>query len=93
MPLYRHTKLPPPPELGEKTLWQYLPRNSGRRVLFLLIAFGAVLVLKHAGGWTFGGLLGGGAARRTASGAELPVYHLEVKLPGEPPGAKSPSLP
>jgi hypothetical protein len=91
MPLYRHTKLPPPPELGEKTLWDYLPRHTGRRVLFLLIAFGAVLILKHAGGWTFGGLLDGGAAPRKTD--ELPVYHLEVKRPDAPAAAKSPGPP
>lgn len=91
MPLYRHTKLPPPPELGGRTLWQYLPRNSGRRVLFLLIAFGAVLFLKRSGGWSFGGLLDGGSdhAHPPAQGTEGPLYHLEVTRPGDAPKPKS----
>jgi len=93
MPLYRHTKLPPPPELGEKTFWQYLPRNTARRVLFLLIAFGAVLFLKRSGAWTFGGLLDGNPSRAPAAtpGAEAPVFHLEVKRPGDTP--QNPSRP
>jgi hypothetical protein len=77
MPLYRHTKLPPPPELGEKTFWDYFPRRSARRVLFLVVALLAVIVLKHSGKWTFGGLLEG---PRGGSGAEPsgPVYHIKV---------------
>jgi hypothetical protein len=77
MPLYRHTKLPPPPELGEKTFWDYFPRRSARRILFLFIALLAVIVLKHSGKWTFGGLLEG---PRAPSGPEPsgPVYHIKV---------------
>jgi hypothetical protein len=84
MPLYRHTKLPPAPELGEKTFWDYLPRQSTRRVLFLLIALGAVLFIKHAGGWSFGGLLD--PQQPAPRGAEpgAPVYHIKVTRPDEP---------
>jgi hypothetical protein len=86
MPLYRHTKAPPPPELGAKTLWQYLPRQSVRRVFFLLLALGAVLVLRATGGFSkFGTLfdaIGSGPGRRPAGdapgGATAPVYHLKV---------------
>jgi hypothetical protein len=97
MPLYRHTKLPPPPELGERRFWDYLPRNSARRVLFLLIAFGAVLFLKHSGGWTFGGLLAGAPPPPAPSAGEAPVYHLEFKRPAAgadaPPVSRTPSRP
>jgi hypothetical protein len=89
MPLYRHTKLPPAPELGEKTLWQYLPRNTGRRVIFLLLALGAVMYLKRSGSWSFGGLLDG---PRVPAGADTaPSYHIRVTSPGEAPkGASTP---
>jgi hypothetical protein len=80
MPLYRHTKLPAPPELGEKTFWDYFPRRSARRIMFLIIALGAVIVLKHSGGWTFGGLFGGARAPEGASSSG-PVYHLRVTRP------------
>ena len=84
MPLYRHTKLPPPPELGEKTVWQYLPRQTVRRVLFLLIALGAVVFLKRSSGWSLGGLLdapSGGSAPATTG---APVYHIKVTEPPAP---------
>jgi hypothetical protein len=79
MPLYRPSKLPQPPELGEKTFWDYFPRRSIRRIVFLLFALGAVIVLKHSGKWRFGGLLdapGNGGAEPTA-----PVYHIKVTRP------------
>ncbi|HTA20042.1 MAG TPA: hypothetical protein VK989_12155 [Polyangia bacterium] len=89
MPLYRHTKLPPPPELGEKTIWQYLPRHTGRRVIFLLLALGAVMFLKRSGGWSFGGLLDG--PRAPAGADTTPTYHIRVTSPGEAPqGASAP---
>jgi hypothetical protein len=84
MSLYRHTKLPPPPELGEKTFWDYFPRRSARRVLFLLIALFAVLVLKHSGRWTFGGLLDGPRRGEPAG----PVYRIKVNRPGDPQPAQ-----
>ena len=90
MPLYRHTKLPPPPELGDKTIWQYLPRHTGRRVIFLLLAFGAVLFLKRSGGWTFGGLLEDPRPATHPSGADTsPVYHIRVTSPGDAPQGPS----
>ena len=92
MPLYRHTKLPPPPELGDKTIWQYLPRHTGRRVIFLLLALGAVMFLKRSGGWTFGGLLDGGGSRagaRPAGADTAPVYHIRVTRPGDAPPSPS----
>jgi hypothetical protein len=98
MPLYRHTKLPPPPEPGEKSFWQYLPRQSGRRVFFLLLALGAVLVLRATGGFSkFGSLfdaIGAGPAQRRADGADAgaaPVYHIKVTRPeGTPPPSGRP---
>jgi hypothetical protein len=87
MPLLRHTKLPPPPELGEKTFWDYFPRRSMRRVFFLLLAFGAIVLLKRSGKWSFGGLMDTPAAD-PAGGA--PVYQIKVTRPpgpGTPPGS------
>jgi hypothetical protein len=101
MPLLRHTKLPtklqtklpPAPEIGQKTLWQSLPRQSTRRVLFLLIALGAVLFLKATGGGSFGGLLDAVApppgARRAGADDAAPSYHLKVARPADAPAAKS----
>lgn len=91
MPLIRPSKLPPPPELGEKTFWDYFPKRSSRRILFLLIALGAVIFLKSSGGGTFGGLFE--PARRTP--AELTddsaFRHIEVepRLEIKPPHAAS----
>ena len=84
MPLYRHTKLPPPPELGEKTFWDYFPRRSARRILFLVIVLLAVIVLKHSGRWTFGGLLDGPRAPSEAEPSG-PVYHIKVTPKVAPP--------
>jgi hypothetical protein len=86
MPLYRFTKLPPPPELGEKTFWQYLPRHGLRRVFFLLIGLGVVLFLRSGGG---GGPLGGlfdtiGPGKPKPSG---PVYHIKVTRPDGTPAS------
>jgi hypothetical protein len=69
-----------------------LPRGTTRRVLFLLIALGAVLFIKHAGGWSFGGLLD--APRTPQGGVDpgAPVYHIKVTRPEEP-SAKSKSVP
>ncbi|MDB4981412.1 MAG: hypothetical protein JWM82_2164 [Myxococcales bacterium] len=92
MPLYRHTKLPPPPELGDKTLWQYLPRQSVRRVFFLLLALGAVLVIRATGGFSkFGTLFDaiGSSPAEPRPGA-APVYHLKVTRPEGTPAAAPP---
>jgi hypothetical protein len=81
MPLLHPSKLPPPPELGEKTFWDYFPRRSMRRVVFLLIALGLVIALQHSGGWSFGGLFGPGD---DATRPNAPVYHIKVSRPPEP---------
>jgi hypothetical protein len=91
MPLIRPNKLPPPPELGEKTFWDYFPRQSARRVLFLLLALGAVLVLKRSGKWTFGGLLESPRSPQPGSGS--PVYHIKVTRPEAAPPAAPKSTP
>ena len=88
MPLHRDTQLPPPPEPGEKTFWDYFPRRTWRRVLFLLIALGIVIYLKSSGGGSFGGLFDGGKSRPADQGAG-PVYHLEVKPAPNAPQNKS----
>jgi hypothetical protein len=90
MSLYRQPKLPPPAELGEKSFWDYFPRRSARRVLFLLIALFAVLVLKHSGRWTFGGLIDPPHGGEPAA----PLYHLKVTQPDSPtPGRPAPDDP
>jgi hypothetical protein len=92
MPLIRYTKLPtklpPPPEFGEKSLWQYIPRQSKQRILFLLIALGVVIFLKSSGSASFGGLFGPpeGQGAAHARAADPGVFHLEVTGPT----AKSP---
>jgi hypothetical protein len=95
MPLIRPNKLPPPPELGDKTFWDYFPRQSARRIFFLLLALGAVLILKHSGSWTFGGLLGSPSKRGPGAESSAPVYHIKVTRPeATPPGAPdSPASP
>jgi hypothetical protein len=93
MPLIRPSKLPPPPELGEKTFWDYFPRRSARRIFFLLLALGAILVLKHSGSWTLGGLLGG-PPEPTPGQSSAPVYHIKVTPPsGNAPAAPAPPTP
>lgn len=83
MPLYRHTKAPPPPELGEKTIWDYLPRRTMRRVVLLLLALVAVLFLKRSGSWSLGGLLD--APKQPARGEpDGPIYHIKVTRPDQP---------
>jgi hypothetical protein len=99
MPLIRPNKLPSPPELGEKTFWDYFPRRSARRVFFMLLALAAVLFLKRSGSWRFGGLMesprhaASGEASGEAPGAEpaAPVYHIKVTPPpGAAPAAPAP---
>jgi hypothetical protein len=91
MPLIRYTKLPPPPEMGGKTLWQSLPKQSVRRVFFLLLALGAVLFLRGSGG-SFGGLfdaIGAGRPGAAPGAPASPVYHIRVTPPAGAPGAAS----
>ncbi|HVU49834.1 MAG TPA: hypothetical protein VHL80_04055 [Polyangia bacterium] len=94
MPVLRTTKLPaklpPPPELGERTFWDYFPRHAWRRIVFLLLALGAVLVLKHSGSWTFGGLLDGPPAPAPGAPPSAPVYHIKVTRPQGPEPAPRP---
>jgi hypothetical protein len=99
MPLIRPSKLPPPPELGEKTLWDYFPRRVLRRVFFMLLALGAVLFLRSSGGGSFGGLFDpiGSAPIGSAPVGPAPArqqsadsYHrIEVKPPNAVPAPKS----
>lgn len=91
MPLIRPHKLPPPPELGEKTFWDYFPKRTGRRVLFLLIALGAVIFLKSTGRVSFGGLFDPAApARPTPQQQADQFFRLQVKpTPTSAPPTKS----
>jgi hypothetical protein len=94
MPLRHPERLPPRPE--GRTLWQLLPRNSARRVLFLLLALGGVLFLRSTGGGGFRGLVDAMAppkpdAARAAPPPPAPgepaVYRLRV---GPAPASPSP---
>jgi hypothetical protein len=89
MSVYRHTQLPPPPEPGEKTFWDYFPKRSMRRVFFMLLALAAVLWLRSSGGGSFGGLFDGGRSKSAPATDDAPVYHLEVKPPPSAPPTKS----
>ena len=89
MPLIRPSKLPPVPELGEKTFWDYFPKRSMRRVFFLLIALGIILFLKRSDRWSLGGLFD--APHEPAPSA--PVYHIKVTRPGAEEGAPTKSTP
>jgi hypothetical protein len=94
MPLLRSTKLPaklPPPELGEKTFWDYFPRRSMRRIFFLLVALGAVLILKHSGRFSLGGLLDSPSSPAPGAGSSGPVYHIKVTRPADEAPAGSPT--
>jgi hypothetical protein len=88
MSLYRYTQLPPPPEPGEKTFWDYFPKRSMRRVLFMLLALAAIVYLKMSGTGSFGGLFDDRSAHAPAQGG-APVYHIEVKPPPNPQAPKS----
>jgi hypothetical protein len=81
MPLLRHTKLPPPPELGEKTFWDYFPKRSASRIFFMLLALAAVLYLRSSGGGSFGGLFGSPTSAPPAGrGADdSTFYRMQVK--------------
>jgi hypothetical protein len=79
----RHPNPDPPPE---RSYWDLLPRRNLRRALFLLLALLGVLVIKRAGGFSFGGLFDAGrpapqapGAGAGAGGAHDGFQHLEVK--------------
>jgi hypothetical protein len=79
MPLLRYTKLPPPPELGEKTVWDYFPRQASRRIFFLLLALGAVIFLKGSGGGSFGGLFDAPSSQPPGHAEAGAFQRIEVK--------------
>jgi len=67
----------PPPE---RSFWQLLPRRNFRRALFLLLALGAVVVLRQSGGLSFGKLFDGVAPPPAPSASQPPQFqHLEVQ--------------
>jgi hypothetical protein len=67
----------PPPE---RSYWQLLPRRNIRRALFLLLALGGVLALRHGGGLSFGKLFDGVAPAAAPSPSEpAQFHHLEVR--------------
>jgi hypothetical protein len=58
-----------------------VPRRNLRRALFLVLALLGVVAIKHAGGFSFGGLFDTTPARQKApkGGADDGFHHLEVK--------------
>jgi hypothetical protein len=92
MPLLPPSKLPPVPELGSKTFWDYLSRRSMRRVFFMLLALAAVIYLKCSKPGSFGGLFDTPGAAGNRGDDSGPVYHLKVEPPrGAPPPQKAPA--
>jgi len=89
MSVYRYTQVPPPPEPGEKTFWDYFPKRAMRRIFFMLLALAAVIYLKSSGTGSFGGLFDSGKTQPPAQGSNAPVYHIQVKPPANPPDTKS----
>ena len=67
----------PPPE---RSYWQLLPRRNLRRALFLVLALLGVVAIKHAGGFSFGGLFDAGKpAQKAPAPGDDGFRHLEVK--------------
>ncbi len=62
----------------ERSYWQLVPRRNLRRALFLVLALLGVVAIKHAGGFSFGGLFDGGQRAPAGSGQDG-FRHLEVK--------------
>jgi hypothetical protein len=80
-------KLPPPPSRSgapnplepppERSYWELLPRRNLRRALFLVLALGGVLFIKHTGGLSFRKMFDGVAPAQDGAGFQ----HLEVRRP------------
>jgi hypothetical protein len=64
----------------ERSFWELLPRRNLRRALFLILALGGVLFIKHTGGLSFGRIFDGVAPAESAGGFQ----HLEVRRPAAP---------
>lgn len=77
--------LEPPPE---RSYWDLLPRRNLRRALFLVLALGGVLFIKHTGGLSFRKMFDDVAPAQDRAGFQ----HLEVRRPG-PPTAAAPGRP
>jgi hypothetical protein len=88
MSLYRYTQMPPPPEPGEKSFWDYFPKRSMRRIFFMLLTLAVIIWLKYSGTGSFGGFFDSPRSRQPAQG-DAPTYHLEVKPPPHAPATKS----
>jgi hypothetical protein len=58
-----------------------VPRRNLRRAVFLVLALLGVVAIKHAGGFSFGGLFDAAPAQRAPAkgGADDGFHHLEVK--------------
>jgi hypothetical protein len=67
----------PPPE---RSYWQLFPRRNLRRALFLVLALGGVLFIKHTGGLSFRRMFEGVAPTEPAGGFQ----HIEVRRPPAP---------
>jgi hypothetical protein len=67
--------LEPPPE---RSYWDLMPRRNLRRALFLILALGGVLFIKHTGGLSFRKMFEDVAPPQDSAGFQ----HLEVRRPG-----------
>lgn len=86
-------KLPLPPSrpgapnplepLPERSYWDLLPRRNLRRALFLILALGGVLFIKHTGGLSFRQMFEDVAPPQGGAGFQ----HLEVRRPAMAPAA------
>jgi hypothetical protein len=73
---------PTPPR--ERSYWELLPRRNLRRALFLILALGGVLVIKHTGGLSFRKMFEDVAPEGTSGGFQ----HLEVRPPAPRPAGR-----
>jgi hypothetical protein len=64
----------------ERSYWELVPRRNLRRALFLVLALGGVLFIKHTGGLSFRRMFEDVAPPQTAGGFQ----HIEVRRPGTP---------
>ncbi|HEY5088523.1 MAG TPA: hypothetical protein VIK30_01060 [Polyangia bacterium] len=76
---YRRLDQSPP---RERSYWELLPRRNLRRALFLVLALGGVLFIKHTGGLSFRRMFEDVAPPQTPGGFQ----HIEVRRPAAPAG-------
>ena len=64
----------------ERSYWQLVPRRNLRRAIFLVLALLGVVAIKHAGGFSFGGLFDAPRpGQKAPAKGDDGFQHLEVK--------------